>query len=210
MTTLADLVTQLQSEVPAVNSVPTSTQYEQAIKDAILEFSRLCGLTKRAQLSIVANTAAYALPTDFLKLIWLESLTGADGVILSDAGIIPVSSRWEEDDYTIVNKVITFYPTPTYTLTREIKYKAAWVGTGSPLDYTTLGEDEAQIILLKAKSICLGKQVNAANAGVKYSLGAVSVDKGSGVESKSSKAEKLDDEFKEACDRYNGAILEVS
>jgi hypothetical protein len=199
MTTLADLVTQLQSEVPAVNSVPTSTQYEQAIKDAILEFSR-----------IVANTAAYALPTDFLKLIWLESLTGADGVILSDAGIIPVSSRWEEDDYTIVNKVITFYPTPTYTLTREIKYKAAWVGTGSPLDYTTLGEDEAQIILLKAKSICLGKQVNAANAGVKYSLGAVSVDKGSGVESKSSKAEKLDDEFKEACDRYNGAILEVS
>lgn len=207
MTTLANLVTQLQSEVPAVNSVPTSDQYNQAIKDAILEFSRLCGLTKRAELSIVANTAAYNLPADFLKLIWLESLVGADGVILSDAGIIPVSSSWKED-YTIVNKVITFYPTPTYTLAREIKYKSAWVASSG--DYTTLGDDEAQIIMLKAKSICLGKQVNAANAGVKYSLGAVSVDKGSGVESKSNKAEKLDDEFKEACDRYNGAILEVS
>ena len=42
MTTLAVLLAQLQSEVPAVSSVPTTTQYTQAIKDAVLDFSRRC------------------------------------------------------------------------------------------------------------------------------------------------------------------------
>jgi hypothetical protein len=213
MTTLAVLIAELQSEVPAVNSVPTVTQYTQAIKDAVAEFSRRCGLAKVATLSIVSGTATYNLPSDFLKMIMLESVSGADGVIISDSGIIPISADWDET-YQIVNKVITFSPTPAYSMTREYRYKMAWVlsGASESETYADMGEDEAQIVMLKAKSLAKEKLANAlaSGGGMKYSLGAVSVDKGSGTETMTSDVYKLHGQFIEACDRYNGAALWIS
>lgn len=208
MTTLAVLLAQLQSEVPAVSSVPTTTQYTQAIKDAVLEFSRRCGIGKWAELSIVNGTAAYSLPADFLSLITLEMITGVDGVIVSNTGLIPVSAKWEEE-YSIINKTITFTPTPTYTLTRDYKYKAGWALTGSTgaETYATMGDEEAQIVMLKAKQLAMEKISNATASagGMKYSLGAVSVDKGSGAESLTTMMYALHGEFVKACERYNGA-----
>ena len=213
MTTLAALITELQSEVSAVNSVPTIAQYTQAIKDAVLEFSRKCGLTKLGELNIVSNTATYSLPADFLKLVTLNSLVGVDGVIITNSGIIPVSANWGED-YVIANKQITFKPIPTYTLTRDYKYKAAWILTGASGSetYAAMGDDEAQIVLLKAKSFAKEKLANAlsSSGGMKYSLGAVSVDKGSGADVLISDVYKLHGQFIEACERYNGAALEIS
>lgn len=210
MTTLAALIADLQSEVPAVNSVPTTAQYTQAIKDAVAEFSRRCGLEKFAELSIISGTAAYTLPADFLKLIMLESPSGADGVIISNGGIIPISADWEET-YQIVNKVITFSPTPAYSMTREYRYKAAWVLTGASGSetYADMGEDEAQIVLIKAKGLAIEKISNAtaSTGGMKYSLGAVSVDKGSGAESLTTMMYALHGQFSTACDQYNGAVL---
>lgn len=213
MTTLASLLSQLQSEVPAVSSVPTTAQYTQAIKDAAAEFSRRCGLTKFAELSIVSGTAAYSLAADFMKLVMLESLAGADGVIISDAGIIPISSDWEET-YQIVNKVITFKPTPTYTLTRDYRYKAAWIltgGSGSET-YADMGDDEAQIVMLKAKQLAKEKIANAlASSGTqRYSFGAVSVDKGSGIDAITREMYALQGQFVDACEGYNGSRLEIS
>lgn len=209
-TTLAVLVAILQSEVPAANSVPTSAQYEQAVKDAVREFSRRCGRSKIATLSIVSGTETYALPADFLSLIFLEALTGIDGVIVSSAGLIPVDADWEEE-YTIAGGQITFYPTPSYSMTREYKYKAGWVLTGSGAEqaYATMGEDEAQIVLIKAKGIALEKQVNAlaAAGGMKYSLGAVSVDRSSGTDTLTKRVQELHGDFLAECERYNGAVL---
>lgn len=213
MTTLANLLYQLQSEVPAVNSVPTTDQYKQAIKDAVAEFSRRCGLTKFSELNIVSGQASYNLPTDFLKLVMLESLVGTDGVIISSQGIIPVSANWEET-YQIVNKVITFKPTPTYTLTRDICYKAAWVlsGTEGNETYADMGDDEAEIVMLKAKQIAKEKVSNSmASSGTqRYSFGAVSVDKGSGMDTLIKEAYSLQGQFIEACEAYNGTRLEIS
>lgn len=213
MTTLAALLAELQSEVPAVNSVPTTTQYTQAIKDAAAEFSRRCGLTKFAELSIVSGTAAYNLPADFLKLVMLESLAGADGVIISDAGIIPISSDWEET-YQIVNKVITFNPTPTYTLTRDYKYKAAWIMTDSSGSetYADMGDDEKQVVMLKARQLATEKLSNAlaSSGGQAYSFGAVSVNKGGGMDGLIKQVYSLQGQFIEACERYNGSRLEIS
>lgn len=204
MTTLAALIADLQSEVPAVDSIPTTAQYTQAVEDAVLDFSRRCGLAKIATLSIVSGTATYTLPADFLKLISLDALTGIDGVIVSDK-LIPVSKEFEEE-HTVANKQITFYPTPQYTMTRYYKYKTAWIVTTG--DYTTLGDDEAQIVLLKAKAIALEKQVNAASGSVlKYSLGAVSVDKSSDVDAKAKRSESLDKEYLSACESYNGQTI---
>ena len=208
--TLTELKAELESEIPAINSVPTSAQYEQAIKDAARAFSRKCGVAKFGELSIVSGTAAYALADDFLRLIWLEALTGVDGVIVSTGGLIPVAAGWEEE-YTIVGGQITFVPTPTYSMTREYKYKSAWVLTGNSPDetYATMGDQEAEIVMIKAKAIALEKQELALSAagGMKYSLGAVSVDKGSGTEALGKKAKFLYGEFDEACREYNGAVL---
>jgi hypothetical protein len=205
MTTLAAMVTVLQSEVPAVNSTPTTAQYEQAVKDAVLEFSRRCGLAKWAELNIVSGTPSYSLASDFLSMIVLDSLTGVDGVILSNSGIIPVSADWDEQ-YTIANKQITFTPTPTYSLTCNYKYKSGWIASTG--NYTTLGDVETQIVLIKAKQLASEKIANSAASagGMKYSLGAVSVDKGAGIESLTQMMYKLHGEFVEACAQYNGAV----
>jgi hypothetical protein len=208
--TLAYLISELQSEVPAVNNVPTSAQYIQAIKDAVAEFSRRCGLVKMADLSIVANTATYSFPDDFLKLVSLNSLVGIDGVIISSRGIIPMPMNWTEE-YTIANKQITFKPTPTYTLTRGYQYKAGWVltGTSGSETYATMGDDEKQIVMIKAKGIANEKIMNAIGSGgnMKYSFGAVSVDKSSGVDEISKTIFQLHGDFTNACDVYNGAAI---
>jgi len=210
MTTLAALIAELQSEVPSVNSVPTVAQYTQAIKDAVAEFSRRCGLVKMADLNIVANTATYALPDDFLKMVSLTSIVGMGGVILSPSGIIPVSKNWTEQ-YTIANKQITFKPTPTYTMTRCYQYKAGWVLTGTNPNetYATMGDDEKQIVMIKAKGLANEKIMNAIGSGgnMKYSFGAVSVDKSSSVDGISKTIFQLHGEFTAACDVYNGAAI---
>ena len=210
MTTLAVLVAELQSEVPAVNSVPTTAQYSQAVKDAVLDFSRRCGRGKWAQLSIVNGTATYDLPTDFLSMVSLASLTGVDGVLISTTGLIPMASDFSED-YSIINRQITFTPTPTYTMTRDYKYKAGWVLTGDSGNetYAAMGDDEAQIVMIKAKSLAIEKRANAlaSSGGMKYSLGAVSVDKSGGVDSLSKMVFTLHGDFVSACERYNGAYI---
>src|SRR5690349_1841073 len=89
MTTLAALLTELQSEVPAVSSVPTTTQYTQAIKDAVAEFSRRCGVKKNSTIAIISGTASYALPDDFLKMIEMDDpFDPKHGVMITSTGII--------------------------------------------------------------------------------------------------------------------------
>ena len=203
--TLADLVVELQEDVPAVDGVPSEAQYERAIKDAVREFSRRCGLVKVGTLSIVANTASYALADDFLDLIELESVVDVvDGVIITATGIIPVSADWEEI-YTIAAGTITFYPTPTYTSDRDYTYKAAWILDVN--DAYSLTDEEAQIVMLKAKGLCFDKLANAGVGGFKYSVGNMSVDKSGMGESYTKRQYELHGEFTQACERYNGAVL---
>ena len=199
----AALVSRLTADVPAEDGVPSSAQYGKAVEDAIRDFSERCGLEQISTLNIVPGTATYDLPEDYLKMISLESFASADGVIISAQGLIPISANWEEQ-HTIRNGQITFYPTPTFTMARELRYKAAWIESN---DYETLGEREARIVLLKAQSIAIGKQANALSGQtLKYSLGAVSVDKGSTVDEKRRKVDSFDDEYLAACQKYNGQI----
>ena len=211
---LSDLVERLAADVPAEDSIPSNTQYENAVIDAVRDFSERCGLMQIATLNIVPGTATYDLPADYLKMIALESFASADGVLISAQGLIPISANWEEQ-HTIRNGQITFYPTPTFTMAREMRYKAAWIGTDIEADdsvaadteYETMSEREARIVLLKAQANAIGKQANALSGQtLKYSLGAVSVDKGSTVEEKRRKVESFDDDYLAACDKYNGQV----
>lgn len=208
---LSELVERLTEDVPAEDGVPSDSQYENSVKDAVRDFSERCGVTQIGTISVVSGTSTYDLPDDFLKLIKLTTLTG-EGVLHSASGqLIPLSSDWCEK-HTIRNGQITFYPIPRYTLTRDIHYKAAWILTGEDEDYgggeyETLGEREARIVLLMAKSNALTKKANAQEgASIKYSFGAVSEDPSGSSDSSRKDAKVFEDEYLDACKVYNGQI----
>jgi hypothetical protein len=205
---LADMVTELQEDVPAVDAVPSDAQYERAIKDAVAEFSRLCGLVKNTTLSIVSGTATYALPADFLKLIEIENPYDSEqGVLVTATGIIPFGGLTPfEEEITIRNGVLTIYPTPAYTMTRYLEYKAAWVLDES--DEYPLTDDEVEIVMLKAKEKAFEKLFNAntGTGGIKYSIGNMSVDKTGASDGYSKRMYALHGEFAKACEDYNGSV----
>ncbi len=202
-TPITDLIESLQQDVPANHGVPSTEQYQRAVKDAVLDFSRKVGREKVATLSIVKGTATYDLPVDFMKLIKLDSLTDPSGIIVSGQGLIPVPATWSEE-YTITGGKITFYPMPAYTLARSMRYKAGWV-LNEANAYEDMGEEEASIILLKAQALCMSKQANAQSGkGWRYSFGAESVDKSGLSESIRNDAEAKEDEYLAAVKNYIG------
>ncbi len=204
---LADLITELQEDVPAVDGVPSDAQYERAIKEAVAEFSRKCGLVKNTLLSIVSGTAAYALPADFLKLIEIDDPFNPEhNIMITTTGIIPFGNGSVfEEELTIRDRTLTIYPTPAYAADRYMEYKAAWVLDGD--NEYPLTDDEAEIVLLKAKAIAFEKISNAdAALDMKYSIGNMSVDLGGTSGGYSKRITDFEDKFEHACDRYNGAI----
>jgi len=201
---LATLVSRLQADVPAVDSVPSADQYTRAIKDAVADFSRRCGTEKVDALSVVSGTASYTLPDDFLKMIMLESFATADGVLISSAGIIPLDANWEER-YTVRGLTITFYPTPSYSMTRDYRYKAGWVLNDDGDEYEDMGEEEAGIILLRAAAACLTKQSNVmAPEAFSYQQGDVSVNTGTQTLAVRAQLDSVEKSYLNACEKYNG------
>lgn len=203
---LADLVARLQDDVPAVAGVPTDDSYIRMVKEAARDFSRRCGLVKRATLSIVSGTASYALAADFMKLITLVRLVSHDGIINSPAGLIPVPEGFCEE-HTIANGQITFSPTPSYVLAREYKYKAGWALNSSSV-YETMGEAEADIVLMKAKALSLDSlwRSNAGSSKFKFAIGDESYDMSEGDTGTTlmSSRDAAQNEYLNACAQYNG------
>ena len=209
---LSQLVARLMADVPSEDGVPSEEQYEQAVKDAVLDFSERCGLIKVATISVVPNTSTYELPADFLSLISMPALYSPypDSVIHTIEGLIPIPDpdRYPPETHQISGLNIVFIPTPRYTLSRVIRYKAAWVSSVDDYDedYETMTEREARIILLKAQSIAMNKLSNAqAGNAIDYSFGAVSEKLDGGSSSTKSTADVIDSEYLEACKLYNGA-----
>jgi hypothetical protein len=211
---LSELVERLQAEVPAEDGVPTEEQYEQAIRDAIWDFSERCGRIKSATISITPGNDTYTLPDDFLSLVSMPSLysTGLDAVMHTMEGLVPLSSPLLSnplypEQHLIHGLNIVFIPTPSYTISRVIRYKAAWISTVDDYgeDFETLTEREARIILLKAKSIAAGKLSNAQAGNVMdYSFGAVSEKLDGGSSTTADVAKSAESEYLDACKRYNG------
>lgn len=210
---LSELVALVEADVPAEGGVPTALQYEQAVKDAVRDFSERCGLEQIGTLNIVSGTATYDLPADFLRMIRLDTFASPDGVMNTPQGLVPLSVDFCER-YTIRNGQITFYPTPRYALTgRRFRYKAGWALTEAVDEYDssayeTLGEREARIVVLKAKALASSKKANAsAGAAVKYSFGAVSEDLTGLEDGYRSDIKAFEADYAEACAKYNGTAM---
>jgi hypothetical protein len=206
---LADLVTRLQADIPARSSVPSESQYEQCVKDAAADYSRRRKMQKMTTLNIVSGTATYDLPDDFLRLIKLERSTVMDGnVIIANEGLIPVSSTYEER-HIIAGGQITFYPTPTYSQSRDLWYAAGHVLDGDE-EYPDMTEDDAGIVLLKAAACALRRQANAAASGqgnvVEYQIGDERVKKSDVAGSLRSQANDMEREYLAAVEAAVGAL----
>jgi hypothetical protein len=205
---LSVLIADLQEDVPQVDNIPSEAQYERAIKDAVNEFSRRCGLIKNATITVISGTAAYALPADFMELIEIDDpYDPGHLVMITSTGIIPFSELAPmEEEITIRNGTLTIFPTPGYTMTRYFEYKAAWVLDAN--EAYPLTEDEARIVMIKAKGICFEKLANvSASTGFKYTVGNMSVDKSGVGEGYTKRLYELHGEFVQACDKYNGAVM---
>ena len=204
---LADMIADLQEDVPAVDGTPTDAQYERAIQDAVAEFSRLCGRAKNTTISVISGIGTYDLPADFLKMIEFDSpYDPENGVIVTATGIIPFSPTAPFEEYaTIRNKTLAIYPVPSYTMDRFLEYKAAWVLDES--ENYDLTDDEVEIVMLKAKAIAFEKINNAsASSSFKYTVGNMSVDKSSMGEGYSKRVGEFEDKFERACQKYNGTV----
>lgn len=213
-TQLSDLIEKLQSQVPARNNVPDDQQYRQAVIDAVDDFSLRASREKITTLQIVSGTASYDLPADFVKLIKLGGIACGDGVLNTNAGLIPLSTSTFAERITISNKVLTITPTPAYSMERQLRYAAGWALTeGGDPDYSDddiyedMGPTEARIVLLKAQADCSSLQVNKQSGGIlRYSIGDESFDKSSGVESLMKSVESLESRYLAAVDKYNGSL----
>jgi hypothetical protein len=172
---LADLVSRLSADIPAVSGVPSAAQYSQAVKDAVADLSRRASVPRVATLPIVAGTAAYALPVDFQALIrlaqigvpypavvgnWEIGSSDHGGAFVTAAGLVPFSGSYREQ-VTVSGGTLTIYPTPLTSADRSLVYAAgdALVDDG----YPTLTDDRAAIALLLAKATCLDRIVLAAS-----------------------------------------------
>lgn len=158
-TSLADLIARLESDVPAYDSIPSADQYLRCITAAVNDYGRRAGRYKIATLNIVAGTATYDLPSDFVKAVQMESLAyPGENIQITGAGIVPLSTGYKER-YTVADGQITFYPTPGYTTERALHYQAGWVLDANS-DYQELEEEHAETLLLMAASQALEMQAN--------------------------------------------------
>ena len=170
---LATLADRLQRAVPPRDGLPDD--YEELAREAVAQLSQDLPIMAAGSIQVVAGTASYSLPADFLALIAFGGASAVDGVVIGDNGIVPMGSGWRETHY-VNGDTLTIDPTPTYTMTRTLRYAACHVLAGGA--YPRLSENGARVALLYGQYLALSAQANAqAGDGWSYKIGDESVDK---------------------------------
>ncbi len=205
---LGTLIERIEGDVPPYNSIPSGLQYENAVKDAILEFARQRGRRKIEELSLVKDTASYALPGDFVSLIKMaRPAYETSGVIVSSSGLIPTGSQGlDRLQWYIEGTNIVFEPAPTFDEVLELWFVAGFEADGGG-DYTTMLDSDAGILLLWAASICLNLQANyAAQEAWSYAIGDERVSKEKQATALREQAKGLVKQFQDQIKTVQGPI----
>jgi hypothetical protein len=174
---LSTLTARLMEAVPERSGVPSALQYQQCVEDAVSDFSRRAPVQKISAVHVVSGTAAYALPADFIKMYKVVSLlTRGPGVLNTHGGLVPFLIGTTEK-ISVSGARLLIFPTPAYTLDREM-----WYGAAHRLDehgdYPDLTDDLAAIVLKKAQALALLVLANKATQEAwSYSFGDESVTK---------------------------------
>jgi hypothetical protein len=171
---LSALAARLQSVVPPRDGTPSD--YEQLVLDAVAQLSQDVPAIATASIPVVAGTAAYSLPADFLYAVELVGGAPVQGnVLIGDSGLVPLGGTWAET-WRVEGEQIIFDPTPGYTAVRSLRYAAGYTLVSG--QYPRLTENGARVALLYAQHLALAEQANAqAGDGWSYKIGDESVDK---------------------------------
>ena len=186
---LSELVQRLKDDVPQSNSIPSDTQYDRCVKDAVRDLNSRLPYRNVTTLSIVSGTAAYTLPDDFYRVIRFELryYNETEGVFVTGEGLVPVSRLGQRvpESYTIIDGTLTLVPTPTYSTTRRLWYQAIHV-LDSNDEYPSMDEQWASVMMIKARSLALSRTAGSLaqdSQGLEsYRIGDVQVDKGKAIE----------------------------
>lgn len=171
-TTFVQLRTRLEAMAPARDGTPAS--YDALVLAAMEQLSQDAPMVRRVDLQVVAGTATYALPDDFMTVLAMDSTAVARGVLVTDVLTVVGSGyteRWYEE-----GTVLRVAPTPTYSALRTLHYAARHVLDESGA-YPYLSVNGARIALMYAAHLVLTAQAGAAGGGWKYQIGDEMVDK---------------------------------
>ena len=169
---LVDLVWRLEGDIPVRDGVPSRMQIEACVAAAVRDYSRRRPMTRSVLLSIAAGTAAYDLPSDFLRVISFQPLFAIEGVLHTESGLVAPYSLPAEST-SIAGLTLTIYPTPGYTLDRRLLYAAGHVLDADGA-YPDMGEEDADILLNFAAAMALrvlSQTAAAAGELVEYAIG---------------------------------------
>jgi hypothetical protein len=166
-------------------------------------------MVRYGTINVVSGTATYSLADDFATMINLESAIRPGGVIISDAGIIPVPDSYEEH-HEIIDGEITFTPTPTYTVDLDYKYNARHVLDDSSI-YQNLSENAARIAMIYAQYLAITEiATSVAGTGFKYTIGDESVDKSQMAAGYWKQADRLLTQYQNAIKPYKSVGMRAT
>lgn len=171
---LLALVERLERSAAQRDGIPA--EYSQLVKDAVLQLGLDVPIVTSTTINIVAGTAAYTLPADFVQLIELVPLPAIGGTAVTSGGLVPLGvGGWQELFY-IEGDTIRFDPVPGYTAARTLRYMGGYIlSNGS---FQRLTENGARIALMYGQYLALSEQASAvAGDGFKFSIGDESYDK---------------------------------
>lgn len=176
MIELDALIARLESRVAPHDGTPSDQEYEDCAVEAVDDFNSRAPMTRVALISVVAGTAEYSLPVDFIRMISFASPLSPGGVLQTSAGLIPVPEDFRES-ITIAGLTLVIYPTPTYTFARELQYAAGHVLNSSD-EYPYMTKRVMRAVLHKAEALALHLKANhAAQQAWQYQQGDERVNK---------------------------------
>lgn len=202
-----DMAIRLAQAVVAQDNFPSADQYEEAVRDAVHAFNDLYGVKAVHSISTVAGQATYTMPADFSRLIQLEKLTSMGNVLVVAEGLIPLDMSAPAEIAMVNGRTLTIYPTPGYSTTRRVWYRAVHVLDENDA-YPAMEADVASLVHIKAQAnawrIICGHV--SRSQGWKYQMGDVMIDKTKVAESLGGWVSALDVEFEKRIARRIGTV----
>lgn len=207
--TLADFTQRLERDIPPVGDYPAPEQYADAARDAVAAYNEVVGRKQVYTFTTAPGQAAYSLPADFSRLIYIEELVPSDqagGVLVSAAGLVPLPAGGLRETVMVVGYEIAISPSPAYALPRRVWYRAIHALDADD-QYPHMTTDEFRAIYVKATAnvwrlIC--GRVSRSESW-KYTHGDTTVDKTNVAKSLQTWVAALDSEFSERAGRIRGA-----
>lgn len=189
---LTDLMLRLKTLID-----DTSLDYARLVRDGVEQLSQDAPMVKTATLAVVANTASYSLPSDYLFMIGVGGLVQYGDVVVTSDGLVPMEAQSSQERFEVAGLTLTITPTPTYTASRTYRYAARYVEDENT--FPSLTVNGARVVLLYAQYLALTQKAQAAGlAGWKYQIGDEMVDKSRQGEAVQAQAKAKLDEYRRA------------